>query len=166
MRNGFCASGVSMQANEGKRRRETRITFNSQRKKASYHEQDLVKNTTVLQKEIDTPPCVHDIIGALFDLRGQKVELGHFLDMPVSDGKKAVVAKIEAQEREQVRTPAGTFKTIRYEAYLFDGVLYSRKARAFIWITDDDRRLPVQIRIRVNVAVGTINVMLTKETHK
>lgn len=161
-----CAASILLQANEGKRRRETRVAFDAQRRLASYHEQDLVKNATVLQKEIETPVCVNDVIGALFALRSQNIPLGHFIDMPVSDGKKYVSAKIEAQEREQVKTPVGTFRTVRYEAYLFDNVLYTRKARLFVWLTDDDRRLPVQIRLRFGMAVGTINLQMTKEEHQ
>jgi len=163
---GSCTQGIFMKANEGKRRRETRVTFDGEGRKASYLEQDLVKNSVVLRKEIDIPACVHDVIGGLYALREQRLELGHFLDMPFSDGKKSVVAKIEAQEREHLKTPAGAFDTVRYEAFLFNKVLYNRQARLFVWLTEDDRRLPVQIRIRLGLAVGTITAQLTKEEHQ
>jgi hypothetical protein len=120
----------------------------------------------VLQKEIDVPACAHDVMGGLFRLRNQTIPIGHFIDLPMTDGKKFVNVKVEAQEREKVKTPAGTFQTIRYEAFLFDNQLYTRKGRLFIWISDDDRHLPVQIRVRLGLAVGTITVQLTKEEHK
>jgi hypothetical protein len=161
----YCAADVFAVSHEGRRHRETRITFDPVERKASYHEQDLAKNTVVLQKEISTPPCTHDVIGGLFALREKRIELGQSIQMPVSDGKKSVMARVEAQERETIRTKAGTFRTVRYEAYLFNGVLYGRKGRLQIWITDDDRRLPVQFRFRLGFTVGTLTIELTKEEH-
>ncbi len=161
-----CVSAVFMKSEEGRRQRETRITFDASRRKANYLEQDLVKNSVVLQKEIDVPACVHDVLGALYALRTKNVPLGHFADLPMSDGKKSITIKVEAQEREEVKTPAGKFQAVRYEAFLFNNQLYRRKARVFVWLTDDDRRLPVQFRVRLGLAVGTISVTLTKDELK
>ena len=70
---------------------------------------------------------------------------------------------IEAQERETIRTPAGVFTTIRHEAMLFNGVIFRRKARLFVWLTDDTRRLPVQIRVQMPFYIGTVTLQLEKE---
>jgi hypothetical protein len=70
--------------------------------------------------------------------------------------------KIEAQEREEVKTPSGTYQTTRFEADLMNGVVYTRKGHAYIWLTDDARRLPVQIRVRMNFPVGTVTLALEK----
>jgi hypothetical protein len=61
-----------------------------------------------------------------------------------------------------VKTPEGTFKTIRYEVYLFNGVLYKRAAHVNLWVSDDRRKLPVQIRVRMTFTIGTINLQLEK----
>ena len=82
--------------------------------------------------------------------------------VPVSDGKKSVTAKVEAQQREDVKTPAGTFHTIRYEIYLFNDVLYKRSGHLNVWLTDDRRKLPVQIRARMQFTTGTITLLLEK----
>jgi len=157
----LCVQNTLLQASEGSRRRETRVTFDSARKKASLHERDLVKNTTVNQ-EIDILPCEHDVIGGLAEMRVMNIELGRSAQIPVSDGKKAVLAKVEAQERETVKTDSGTYKTVRYEVFLFNNVLYRRPARLFVWLTDDQRKLPVQIRVRMPFYVGTVTLKLQK----
>ncbi len=41
-----------------------------------------------------------------------------------------------------------TYPAIRYEAFVFDDVLYKRKGRLQVWITDDADRLPVMFRCR------------------
>jgi hypothetical protein len=45
---------------------------------------------------------------------------------------------------------------------LFDNVLYRRSAHLNIWLTDDRRKLPVQIRVRLQFAIGSITLQLEK----
>lgn len=158
---GLCIQSSFLKAIEGRRSRETRITFENGR--ANYLERDLIARTTVLAKEIEVPPCVHDVAGGLYFLRTLNLEPGQSTQIPVSDGKKSVIAKVEAQQREDVKTPAGAFKTIRYEVYLFNNVLYGRPAHLYVWLTDDRRKLPVQIRVRMQITIGTITLQLEKQ---
>ncbi len=158
-----CPVEVLLHAEEGKRRRDTRITFDHEAKKLNYLERDLLKNEVVLAKELEIPACAFDIMGGLAHLRRQKIDLGQSIQLPLTDGKKLVSARVEAQEREEIRIPAGRFQTIRYEAFLFNNVLYGRKGRLFVWLTDDERRLPVQVRARLQFHVGTITLQLEKE---
>jgi len=155
-----CAQSTVLTSQEGSRQRETRVTYDDH--KASYLERDRAKNTVLLAKDTEIPPCVHDVAGGLYFLRTLNLEPGHSVNVAVSDGKKSVMAKVEAQQREDVKTPAGVFHTIRYEAYLFDNVLYRRPAHLNIWLTDDRRKLPVQIRVRMQLAIGTIALLLEK----
>jgi len=164
LNSGLCAQTSFMTSHEASRFRETRITFDTEAKRASYLERDRARNTVILQQETDIPACVHDVVGGLFFIRTLNLEPGQSTQIAVSDGKKSVMAKVDAQAREDVKTPAGTFKTIRYEAYLFDGVLYKRPAHLNIWLTDDRRKLPVQIRVRMQFTIGTISLLL--ESHE
>jgi len=158
----MCAQSVQFTSQEGSRERETKITFDYANHRADYLERDRAKNTVLLARETEIPPCVHEIIGGLFFLRTLNLEPGQSALIPVTDGKKSVVAKVEAQQREEVKTAGGSFKTIRYEAYVFDNVLYRRPAHLYVWLTDDRRRLPVQIRVRMQLAIGTITLQLEK----
>ena len=163
MNSAYCAQSLQMTTHEGSRLRETKITFDAEAKKASYLERDRARNNAiVLSQETDIPACVHDVIGGLFFIRTLNLEPGQSTQIPVSDGKKSVMVKVEAQAREDVKTPAGTFKTIRYEVYLFDGVLYRRSAHVNVWVSDDRRKLPVQIRVRMTFTIGTITLQLEK----
>jgi hypothetical protein len=159
----FCAQSLQLNAHEGSRQRDTRITFDGESRKAAYVERDLTRNNAViLAKETEIPACVHDVAGGLFFLRTLNLEPGQSTQIPVSDGKKSVMVKVEAQAREDIKTREGTFKTIRYEVYLFDNVLYKRSAHVNVWFSDDRRRLPVQIRVRMTITIGTITLQLEK----
>jgi hypothetical protein len=159
---GLCVVNSVMDAQEGKRHRDTRITFDRAAKRGSYLERDVTLDKVVAQKELDIPACVHDVLGALRLLRSQNLKPGQNWQLPVSDGKKVVSARVECQAKEDVDTPAGKFKATRYEAFLFNGVLYGRKGRLFIWISDDEKRLPVQIRVQLPFYIGTVTVQLEK----
>jgi hypothetical protein len=159
---GLCGQSVELTSQEGSRQRETKITFDSASHRADYLERDRAKNTVLLAKETPIPACVHEIAGGLYFLRTLNLEPGQSAQVPLSDGKKSVLAKVEAQQREEVKTPAGTFKTICYEAYVFNNVLYRRPAHLYVWLTDDRRKLPVQIRVRMQFAIGTITLQLEK----
>lgn len=162
LKSSLCTQTVNSTTHEGIRHRETRITFDGEARKAFYLERDTAKNTTLLSKTTDIPPCVHDVVGGMVLLRTLNLEPGQSTNVAVSDGKKATMARIEAQQREEIKTPAGTFKTIRYELFLFNGVLFNRSAHLYIWVSDDARRLPVQIRVRLMFTIGTITLSLEK----
>jgi hypothetical protein len=83
----------------------------------------------------------------------------------LSDGRRTGLVKLEAQDREEIMTPAGMFKTIRYEADIFNGVIYMRKGRAFIYATDDADRTPVEIRLRLAFPIGTVTLHLENPQH-
>ena len=159
---GLCAESSELTSHEGNRERETRITYDRAARKASYLERDRVKNTVLLQQELEIPACVHDVVGALYFLRTLNLEPGQSITVPVTDGKKFAMAKVDAQQREDVKTPEGVFHTIRYEAWLFNNVIYRRPAHLNIWLTDDRRKLPVQIRVRMQFTIGTITLLLAK----
>ncbi|MGA2215693.1 MAG: DUF3108 domain-containing protein [Bryobacteraceae bacterium] len=165
MQDGFCTSLTELDAMEGKRHRDTKVVYDHARGKASYVERDLEKNAVIKTSEVEIPACALDALAGLYKLRIDKLEPGQSKQVPMSDGKKSAWVRVEAQAREPVRIKAGTFDTIRYEVFLFNGVLYSRKADLLVWLTDDAHRLPVQIRARMSFPVGTITFELTKDEH-
>lgn len=158
----LCGQSSQFLSHEGSRIRETKINYDAALGKAFYTETDRVKNAVVLSKETEIPACTHDIAGGLFFLRTLNLEPGQSTTEAVTDGKKSAQAKVEAQAREDVKTPQGVFHTIRYEVGLFNGTLYKRPAHLNVWVTDDARRLPVQIRVRMSITVGTITLTLEK----
>ncbi len=162
MSKGFCAESTFMTAHEGSRSRETKVVYENVEKRAIYREKDLIKNTTTLA-ETSVPSCVHDVVGGLMFLRGMNLEPGKSTQIPVSDGKKSVMLKIECQRRELLKTPLGDKKTVLYEIFAFNNVLYRRPGHLHIWLSDDAQRIPVQIQIRLQFTIGTITLRLDKE---
>ncbi len=162
-RPGWCAASTELTAHEGKRHRETRVHYDAEARKAHYLERDLEKNTVVADNSIEIPACVHDVTAGLQRLRELLPPPGSTVELPVSDGKKAVMARVEAQARERITVGPATYETVRYEAFLFNNLLYRRRGRLFVWLTEDSRRLPVQIRLRFPFYIGTVTLELQPE---
>ena len=156
----LCAVSTFMTAHEGSRNRESRVTYGY--RKAAYLERDLNKNSLVLSKEVETPVCVHDLIGGLYALRAQDVEPGHSVQIPVSNGKRTASLKVDALRRETLKVGGTEYKTIQYEVNAFNNVLYARPGHMSVWLTDDKRRLLVQLQIRLQFTVGTITFRLNR----
>ena len=157
-----CALSTRFDAVEGKHHRETVVTYDKNQHRASFVQRDLSNNTVMRSGDTEIPDCPHDLLAGLMLLRGNRLEPGQSTTVVVSDGRRTGNVKLEAQEREEITTPAGTFKTIRYEADIFNGVIYMRKGRAFIWTTDDADRTPVEIKLRMAFPIGTVTLDLEK----
>jgi len=160
---GFCADSSLFLVAERAKRRRIEVAYQQPPGSASYRELDLRNDEIVNEKSIDVPPCVHDELAALSLLRTMSLEPGASIELPISNGKKSVSARVEVRGRERIETPSGVYDTLRYEAFLYNDVLYRRKGRLFLWLTDDDRRLPVQIRVKLGFFIGTVTLKLEKE---
>ena len=68
-----------------------------------------------------------------------------------------------AEAREQVVTLAGTFQTVRVQPIADAGVVKNR-GNIWIWYTDDERRMPVQMRARL--FWGTMTMRLVSASSK
>ena len=158
----LCSERISKKIVEGRRHKETEIVFDSQRKLAVLQERDLSKpNDPVKHAESEIPACVEDVVTAFYYLRGQDLQVGHSIHLPVNDGSKTYDVTVEVQAREQVQTPMGTRMAIRVEPKVFNG-LFKRKGRILVWFSDDPQHLP--LRIKSVIAVGTITGTLRSVT--
>ncbi len=158
----FCLESAIMDSQEGKRHSISRLNIDPSRKKLSFEERDLVRKTSE-KKELDVPGCTYEIVGALASLRTFNLPPGKSIVLPISDGKKFAQAKVESQAKEKVTAAGRSYEATRYEAFLFDNVLYKRRGRLLIWISNDGDHLPVQFRLLMGFPIGTVTVWLQKQ---
>jgi hypothetical protein len=159
----FCGQSAILNAQEGKKHFVSQLTFDNATHKVSYKERNLLNNAITDDKELSVPPCTYEITGALASLRLLNLPPGKSMTLPITDGKRTSQVRIEAQARENIQFGGKTYPTTRYEAFLFDNILYKRKGRLFIWMTDDREHLPVQLRIQFGFPIGSILVELEKQ---
>jgi hypothetical protein len=71
---------------------------------------------------------------------------------------------IKVLRRETVKVPAGTFNTVVLQPTFRSKGLFSEGGRAEVWITDDDRRMMVQMKSKLSI--GSINLFLRAHNTK
>lgn len=156
----LCSAKLVKHAEEGSHRRETVITYDYPRGKSVLDERNLKTNQ---QKKVenDIPGCVTDIVSGVLYVSSLPLQVGQSYVFPVNDGGKTVTVQAKVEGKEQIKTPAGTFQTVRLGSEGNSEVLKNR-GRISIWYTDDDRHLPVQFRAKL--FWGTLTVYLTSIT--
>ncbi len=157
----FCGENSSFEAQEGKRHVTETESFDNNRHKATFDENDLAKNVKQ-HHEIDIAPCTHEIIGALAFLRLTKLDPGKSITVPIVNGKKMAYAKIEAQAKENITLDGKNYATTRYEAFIFDNVVFRRKGELLLWLSEDNAHIPLQLRFVMGFPIGNITLELEK----
>jgi len=157
-----CSTSFGKQLQEGRRQVVTNLRFLSGEGKQVLEEKNLVTGTSKLQ-QAPIPPCVTDLMSAIFYGGSQPLQPEASFHMPVADAMRVVDVTMKAEAREQVVTPAGTFQTIRVQPIADAGVVKNR-GNIWIWYTDDDHRMPVQMRARL--FWGTLTMRLVSVTQK
>jgi hypothetical protein len=72
--------------------------------------------------------------------------------------RKNALLEVKVLGRQTVKTPAGRFDCLMIEPILKVGGIFKNNGRLVIWLTNDERRMPVLMRSKV--AVGSISVVL------
>lgn len=154
----FCSTHITKHSEEGRHLRDTNIRFDASRKKAVLDERNL-KTSEAKHTEQDIPPCVMDVLSAIYYVGSLPLEPGTTHTFPLNDGGQTVEVKAHVEAREEVKTDAGIFRTIRVQPESDTGVLKSR-GKVWIWYTDDSAHIPVQMRARL--FWGTLTFRLTR----
>ncbi len=142
-----CSTGFNKQIQEGRRKIASDLTFDYQHGKQTQNERNLVKGTAT-RKDANIPACVTDSLSAIFYEQSQPITPGQTTYFPLADSMRTVTVGMKAEIREEIKTPAGTFQTVKVEATADEGVVKNR-GHIWIWYTDDARHLPVQIQARL-----------------
>jgi hypothetical protein len=142
-----CSAGFSKQIQEGRRKISSELTFDYAHGKQMQHERNLVKGTAT-QKEANIPACVTDSLSAIFYAQSQAMAVGQTVSFPLADSMRTVTVGMKVEGREEIKTPAGTFQTLRVEPLADEGIVKNR-GHIWIWYTDDPRHIPVQIQARL-----------------
>jgi hypothetical protein len=154
----LCSYKLVKHTEEGSHRRDTVITFDYSRGKAVLEEHNLQTNQQK-KTEDDIPGCVTDVVSGILYVSSLPLQPGATYTFPLNDGSKTVTVQAHVEGKEQIKTPAGTFQTIRVGPEGDSGTLLKNKGRIWIWYTDDAQHLPVEIRAKL--FWGTLTVYLT-----
>jgi hypothetical protein len=84
------------------------------------------------------------------------VGTSYYID--IFDCKKLWNTEVKVLRREEIETPLGKFRTVVIKPLLKSEGIFARTGDMYIWLTDDDRRIPVLMKSKVKI--GSITATL------
>lgn len=138
---------------EGRHRKNKEVIFDRDNRKATY-----IDYIDKERKEFELPLSAFDALSGFYRVRTMKLEVGKSAYITVFDNKKVWDVEVQVLRKERVEVPAGTFDTIVIKPLLKSEGIFARKGDVYIWLTDDERRVPVLLRSKVKI--GSINASL------
>jgi hypothetical protein len=149
--NGIFPWEFSQSIREGGYSREFSATLDQQNHVARTNEGDF-----------EITPYIHDIVSALYYVRtlnlrgytkGSVIPLRNFYNKECYDLGVKVLGK------QTIEVKAGKYRCIVIEPLIKEGGLFKSDGRILIWLSDDDRKIPVKVSTRI--PIGTVDAQLT-----
>jgi hypothetical protein len=143
---------------EGKHRKSKEVIFDHTALKAVYV--DYLENE---RKEFEVPSPIFDPLSSFYFVRGVNLEVGKSVYVTVFDSKKVWNVEVLVLRKEKVEVPAGEFNTIVIKPLMQSEGIFYRKGEIYIWLTDDERRIPVMLKTKIKI--GSVNAVLVRGTY-
>lgn len=158
-------SSYSIHVKESKQLKEIRSAFDWEKMEGLYWEkkvteQDGEQNKKKVWKIEDYS---QNVVSALFYLRTFQLKLDKKLAFRVADDGDNMLFTGKVVRYEDLETDLGKFKTVVVKPKMEINGVFKQMGDIFIWLTDDDRKLPV--RIEAKIKIGTLIAKL-KELHR
>ncbi|MDO9463813.1 MAG: DUF3108 domain-containing protein [bacterium] len=116
----------------------------------------------VNEKTIEILPEAKDPFACLYYIRAQELVVGETVSLNAYDNRKDHRLKVNVLKKETIKIEKNTYETILIEPVLeglnLEGVLKVEDSKIKVWLTDDERRIPV--RVQMKITFGSIVVEL------
>lgn len=142
-----------MKVKEGKHRKDKEIIFDHGKGRARYIDHLNGENATV-----EIGEQTYDTYSSFYYLRTLPLEVGKSVFVSVLDNKKLWSIEVQVLKKERIKTVLGEVNTILINPLIKNEGIFERKGAIYIWLTDDERRIPV--RMKTKVAIGSITATL------
>ncbi len=104
------------------------------------------------------PEYVHDIMSAFYYARtvdfskftpGQRIHLRNFYKDSTYE------LDVKYRGKQTIEVGAGTFRCVVIEPLVKEGGLFKGDGKIYLWLTDDDRKIPV--RVNTKIPIGSVD---------
>jgi hypothetical protein len=104
---------------------------------------------------------VQDVLSAIYFLRTQPLEVGKTFEVTVSDSGRVFNVPVRVVEKKRLKTVLGRVEALRLDPDIYGpNRMIAGDGQFTIWLTNDNRRLPVSARIKTDY--GTFDITLRK----
>jgi hypothetical protein len=147
------------QIREGKYKIDEVVTFDPVKRRFVDQSFRIDKNKRE-EKVGDIPEHILDVFSSLYYARTLPLAVGQVHVMDVYSGGKQYPLKLTVMRKEKIKTPLGRFMCLVVEPALNGpGIFINKGKKLEVWLTDDDRHLPVQMRSEVFIGSVTAEIV-------
>jgi hypothetical protein len=153
----LCTYAVAKRIREGKRKRDIKVSYLPAERRLHIYELDVSVNPPKAKRNEyrnDIPECVRDPFSALYMTRRRELRAGDVYRSIVGDNDRVKEIETRIEKKEAVETPAGRFESWRINTVALIGGLFREGGTFRIWITADEKKMPVQFEAKVSL--GTV----------
>lgn len=140
---------------EGKNRRDKELIFDHSSNNVIY-----INHLKNEKKVFRISDSTFDALSCFYYVRTLPLEVGRSIFVNLFDSKKFYPLEIQVLKKESVKTPLGVFNAILIKPVMKTEGIFSRKGDIFIWLSDDERKIPVMLQSKV--AIGSIKAVLVR----
>lgn len=146
---------------EGSYSAAVRIDFD--RSKAIARIQGGQKKGGTPDTSVALPAATHDLLSAFHAVRRSALVPGTSLHLDILDNRKVFRdVEVACLRRETLDVEGTTWKTVVIEPKIHGDALFKSKGKLWVWLTDDERHMPVQMVSEISL--GTIKAVLVSHT--
>ena len=159
----FTVQKTTILDEQGKRVRTTESTFDASRGRMIWTSRDPNNPSGEPRHAItEFSGQLQDVLSAIYFIRTQPLEVGKTFEVFIGDGGKVYTIPVKVVEKKRMKTIVGRVDVLRVNPELFgpDRLIDDEKGEFSIWITDDERHIPVAGRVKTDY--GTFDIKLKR----
>lgn len=147
----LCSLGYEKHLREGRYSKDEKVIFDQEKGIA------LVEGKN---EKISINQYTYDVLSGLYFIRTKNFTLGETYFLDVSNNGKNWQLEIKILNREVVEVPLGKFDCWLIEPFLKYEGIFQHKGRILIWLTADEKKIPVLMRTKI--PLGSIDTELSE----
>ena len=136
------------------------------------HEENLVYSNTensdrpFSQDTVKIPPCTFDVLSFVYYCRNldfSNLEIGDTIPLRSILDNEIFTLYIRYLGKDEVKTKLGEkYRCIKFSALLIEGTIFKGGEDMYVWVTDDDNRIPVLVEAKI--LIGSVKAYLDSTT--
>ena len=147
----------------GKRVRTTETTFDRSKGIMTWTSRDPNNPSAEPRHAIaDFTGQLQDVLSAIYFIRTQPLVVGKTFDVFIGDGGRVYTIPVKVIEKKRMKTILGRVEVLHVQPELFgpNRLIDDEKGEFSMWITDDQRHIPVGGRVKTDY--GTFEIKLKR----
>lgn len=150
------AISLKVRQREGWHKVDKEMTFNQEANKVHFRKNEK-------ESVYDVPPFIRDSLSSFYYLRTKDLEVGKDIVMDTFSNKKLYKLIVKVLSRETVEIGEKKYKTIKIQPLIKQNDVFKNKGDIYIWLTDDEYKIPVKIRSEIAIGYFTAELINMKK---